>query len=164
MSCTLSGHASWSLIISGVNNSAWEVCKPFALVYTGWIVIELSYLRPSLLRFVCAKITGEYVFFLCGLISVTACFLLPEQLQQTFAVMAVSLSVIAAQMVSYFIYNRHIRAELLCVPLLFSFGIIILLLIILTFYPPHFPPFYDYRLGLYGRTPLYEPFTEYTKM
>ena len=77
-SLLLSDRAAWSLIVSSVNDSAWELFKPVGFVYIFWIIIELSYLRPSLMHFVCAKTIGMYVLCFTALGAGMAVKLLPQ--------------------------------------------------------------------------------------
>lgn len=146
-----SDKAAWSLIISSVNNSAWEIYKPFGLVYINWIIIELSCLRPSLLHFVCSKLIGMYV--LCAaVLSVSMLFhFLPVNFSEYTVYAAGGLGIILAQIVGYRLYASKVMCEIFCVPLILSLMAMIFLIIILTFYPPKWGVFYDFVGGFYGR-------------
>ncbi|MBQ8134172.1 MAG: hypothetical protein IJ192_07210 [Clostridia bacterium] len=146
-----SDKAAWSLIISSVNNSAWEIYKPFGLVYINWIIIELSCLRPSLLHFVCSKLIGMYV--LCAtVLSVSMLFhFLPQSFSEYTVYAAGGLGILLAQIVGYRLYASKIRSELFYVPLILSLMAMVFLIIILTFYPPKWGVFYDFVGGFYGR-------------
>ena len=147
----MSDHAAWSLIVSGVNHSAWELFKPFALSYISFIIIELSYLRPSLLRFVCSKITGLHMLCAFTLAAGCICRLLPDEIFFAAMPTAAGAGVLISELSSYCLYKKGIRTELFAVPLLLSLAAMIFLLIILTFYPPHFIIFHDPISNLYGR-------------
>ncbi len=147
----LSNNAAWSLIISGVNRSGWELYKPFALAYILFILIELSYLRPSLLRFVCDKITGLLALCAMSLTLGTICGYLPPCFADAGLIASAVVSVSSAEFLSYRLYKKQIRSDWFAVPLLVAFAAMIFLLIVLTFYPPHLLPFFDRLSGIYGR-------------
>lgn len=147
-----SGRAAWSILISSVNASPWEMTKPFVLIYIFWVFIELSCLRPSLLRFVCAKLAAMYLF--AGA-SVTGIYFvgiagLPEW--AVFAIIFISL--LAAQRISYGIYRCGIRIDLFWTVLLLSLGLMLAMILFCSLYPPHFPVFMDRHYHTYGMIPL----------
>lgn len=153
MSHTLSQKAAWSYIISSVNDSTWELYKPFAIVYIFFIIIELSYLRPSLLHFVCSKLVGMYI--LCGAILAGGmlCRFIPLEMKYSSLIMA-AIGICVAQAVSYCLNKSTIKVEILWVPLLFSLAAMFMLLLTLTFYPPHWGVFYDFIANQFGRISL----------
>ena len=101
----ISNHAAWSLLVSSVNSSAWELTKPFALVYILFVFIELSYMRPSLLHFVCAKILllHGFTFLSVILLGFSRNFLIYP---------TIFLSLLTAEFLSYKLYYSKCRIEL----------------------------------------------------
>ena len=130
MSGIWSDRAAWSYIISPVIDTPWEIFKPFALAYIFWILIELSCLRPHLLHFVCSKSVGIYFLF-------SAVFLLYYIFSPwlNFSILSISVpftAVIIAECVSYALYNSSVPIEILKIPLLLTYLVTVLLIIILT--------------------------------
>lgn len=136
-SLSLSGMAAWSFIVSSVNGSAWELYKPVGIVYIFWIVIELSYLRPSLMHFVCSKVVGMYVLCLTALAVGIAVQPLHEVFSEMHFWIVALVSVSSAQMTGYGIYRSDVKIEILYVPLLLSILCMVFMLLFLSFYPPH---------------------------
>lgn len=136
-SLPLSGNAAWSLIISSRSNSPWELYKPLGFVYIFFTFIELSVLRPALLHFVCSKAVGMYILCFSALAAAMLTAAMPEYFpgQSFFITAAVSVS--AAQLCSYRLYNSRLRVEILWLPLMLSVLCMLILLITLSFYPPH---------------------------
>ena len=150
MSFLLSERAAWSYIVSSVNFSAWELYKPFAYSYIFFIIVELSYLRPTLLGFLSAKLIGMYV--LCGAILAGAmlCRFIPTNMFIT-RLAAAAAGIILAQAVGYRLYAAHFKTDYFIIPLLASLCAMIFLLLMLSFYPPHWGIFYDFYSGGFGR-------------
>lgn len=151
LSLRLSGGASWSLILSSVNSSAWELWKPYAYCFIGWIIIELSVLRPMLLRFVCSKICALWMMCMLILSAGMLIRFFPEQYRELYCLAAAALSVTAVQVLGYYLYLSGRRTELFAVPLLLSLCAFVFLLLFLSFYPPHFGVFYDFIENRFGR-------------
>lgn len=149
-SFVLSGHSAWSYIISSVNASPWELFKPFGFVYIGMIPIELSVLRPKLLRFVCDKVCT--LMLLCVLVLSVGMIAGSRGWSELLTELAVLLCIIAANALSYHMYKSGVRTELFAPPLLCVLCSFILMLIILSFYPPRIPVFFDSINNIYGRT------------
>ncbi len=147
---TLSNRAAWSYIVSSVNFSAWELYKPFGYSYIFFIIIELSYLRPSLLSFISAKLIGMYVLCTVILSGAMLCRFFAVDVLVSQSVTAAA-GVILAQAVGYRLYASHLRTEYFIIPLMASLFAMIFLLIILSFYPPHWGIFYDFYSGGFGR-------------
>lgn len=127
----VSGHAAWSLLVSSVNGSPWELVKPFALVYILWTFIELSCLRPSLLHFVCARIIMLHGFAGMGIL-LTAFF---------GNVMVLLPALLAAEYLCSCLYRARCRTELFFAPLMVSFIAFFTILLFGSVYPPPFFPF-----------------------
>lgn len=161
-SFSLSEHASWSYIVSSVNASAWELFKPFALSFIGMIIISLSALRPSLLRFVCDSISGLVV--LCASVlaagSVCSFYCAPEIFYELTAFAGVALS----QGVTFSLYRHRVKTELFAVPLIIFFCALIFMLLFLSFYPPPHFVFFDYFRGHCGRTVTFDALEDYRKL
>ena len=130
----ISNHAAWSLLVSSVNSSAWELTKPFALVYILFVFIELSYMRPSLLHFVCAKILLLHGFALMSviLLGISRNFLIYP---------TIFLSLLTAEFLSYKLYYSKCRIELFFIPIFISFAVFFFTLLFASVYPPPFFPF-----------------------
>ena len=145
--CTpvISGTAAWSRIIGSVNFSAWELYKPFAIVYLFWILIELSFLRPHLLHFVCSKLVGMYI--LCAAVLFLSVMLRGFMHEPYIRLSAAALGIILAQTVSYLLYSSSFPVESLKVPLILSLMCMVFLLLFLSFYPPGWAIFYDFYNG-----------------
>lgn len=146
LSCT----AAWSRIVGSVNLCAWELFKPFAIAYIFWILIELSWLRPRLMHFVCAKLTGMLVLCISVLaLSMLLCsYMHYPMIRLVIAAAAIS----SAQLVSYLLYSSSFPVEALRVPLILSLGCMVFMLLFLSFYPPHWGIFFDFHNGGYGHT------------
>lgn len=144
----ISDRAAWSMIIGSVNLSAWELYKPFAIAYIFWILIELSYLRPHLLHFVCSKLTGMFV--LCGAVLALSAIFCRFIFYPCIRLIIVAAGIIAAQTVSYLLYASNFPVEAMKVPLILSLFCMVFLLLFLSFYPPHWGIFYDYHSCGYG--------------
>ena len=146
-----SGGTVWSVLISSVNGSAWETLKPFALAYIMWIIIELSYLRPSLLHFVCAKIIMLY--FLAFLF-IAYCLIVRNFIDGLFCKILFYCGIYAilcvVQLLSYRLYKSAVRIELFYVPILLSLFLFCVMILLFSVYPPHFVPFYDFEFDIYG--------------
>lgn len=124
-----SGGAAWSLIVSSINNSPWELVKPFVLVYIMWSFIELSILRPSLLHFVCGRIISLHFFTIVS--SSILCYVNDEWI--SFAVIF-SVTVIS-ELLCHVMYSAKCRTELFFVPIIISFGILFFCILFCSFYP-----------------------------
>lgn len=146
----LSQRAAWSYIISSINNSAWELYKPFGYSYIFFIIIELSCLRPSLTKFISSKLIG--MFALCFVMLSVAMVLRFFTVNiSVLCIVSAALGVAAAQYISYGLYFSEIRTEYFTVPLIVSLCAMIFLLLLLSFYPPHFGIFYDFIHGGFGK-------------
>ena len=128
-----SGRAAWSILVSSVNGSPWEMTKPFSLVYIMFVFIELSCLRPSLLHFVCSKIIMLHGFAFLSVI------LLAVFGKTTFLVIFVSLCV--SEFLSYGINKSKCRIELFWIPIFISFVLFFAVLLFASVYPPNIFPF-----------------------
>ncbi len=131
-----SSGAVWSLLFGSHGCSCWEVYKPLGLTYILWILIELSYLRPSLLRFVCAKGIGLYVLCLVSLAFGTVIRLIPYVDEQLYYPLTAAVSVLAAQFTGYRLYAGSKNIEWLIIPILVTFVCMIFMLLFLSFFPP----------------------------
>ncbi len=150
MAYPLSDRAAWSYIVSSVNFSAWELYKPFGYSYIFFIIIELSYLRPVLLKFLGAKLIGMYVLCAAILSGAMLCRFFPADVPVSQLAAAAS-GVILAQTVGYKLYASNFKTDYLIIPLIVSLCGMIFLLIMLSFYPPHWGIFYDFYSGGFGR-------------
>ncbi len=135
-SVSFSGGAVWSLLFGSHSYSCWEVYKPLGIVYLLWILIELSCLRPSLQRFVCAKAMGMYVLCLgsicIGLL--LRCFEFFDGAYYYWITAAVCIPL--AQWVGYRLYGGSRKIEWLSVPLILSIVCMVFMLLFLSFFPP----------------------------
>ncbi len=130
----VSDHAAWSLLVSSVNSCAWELTKPFALVYIMYVFIELSYMRPSLVHFVCAKILLLHGFALMSVILLAV--------SQNFLIFpTIFISLLTAEFLSYKLYYSKCRIELFFIPIFISFVVFFGILLFASVYPPPFFPF-----------------------
>ncbi len=131
----VSGHTAWSLLVSSVGSSPWEMTKPFALVYILWTFIELSCLRPSLLHFVCARIFMLHGF---AVMSVSMLFFAPKNDMVPYLCIFSALAI--AEYLSHWLYGTKYRMELFWIPIFISFvGFFTMLLFASVFPPPFFP-------------------------
>ncbi|MDD6489717.1 MAG: DUF6512 family protein [Clostridia bacterium] len=146
-----SGGTVWSVLISSVNSSAWETLKPFALAYIMWIVIELSYLRPSLLHFVCAKILMLYVF---AVLMIVYCLFVRQFVNGIFAEVLFYSGIYAilyvVQLLSYRMFKSPVKTEIFYIPILLSLFLFVFMILLFSVYPPHIIPFYDFKADIYG--------------
>ncbi len=143
-----SGAAAWSLLVSSVNRSPWELVKPFALVYLLWSFVELSVLRPSLLHYVCSRILSLQLFV--WVTSVLLC-VIPSSIQQEWLQLSVIGSMLLlSQAACAGMYRSSRRWELLALPIFISFFLLFGCLLFCTVYPPHFPLFCDHVRSSYG--------------
>lgn len=144
MSYSLSGAAAWSLIVSSVNSSPWELVKPFVIVYIMWCFVEMSVLRPSLLHFVCTKILSLHMFTIAS--TSILCFIQDEMV----SIGLIFLILFIAQVLAYFMYRSECRYELFFVPIMVSFAVLFAFILFCSFYPPQFLHFYDKGRMTYG--------------
>lgn|GEM_PF-3853286 len=128
-----SGGASWSLLISGVNNSPWEWTKPFVLVYLFWSFIEMSCHRPHLLHYVSIRILSAHLFLLLSLTALSIMRLFVNDEWAYCSMIGVCLC--AAETAGWIGYDKKCRFELLIVPLLISLGLLFFSLLFCTLYP-----------------------------
>ncbi len=126
----LSEGAAWSLLVSGIRETPWEWMKPFAIVYILWVFIELSCLRPSLLRFVCSKIIGLQVFVWGAFLILT---FLPLA---NYRYVMVCLMLLLSECFSYQLYNSNKKYEWLFLPLMVSFVLLFFMLLLFSVHPP----------------------------
>lgn len=146
----LSDRAAWSYIVSSVNFSAWELYKPFGYSYIFFIIIEFSYLRPSLISFLSAKLIGMYVLCAVILSEAMLCRFIPlNPLISQLA--AAAIGIISAQFAGYKLYASNLRTDYFIIPLIVSLCAMIFLLLMLSFFPPHWGIFYDFYSGGFGR-------------
>lgn len=136
ISIVLSDRAAWSLIISSINGSPWELYKPLGLVYIFFTFIELSCIRPFLVHFVSSKVIGMYVLCFSALIIGTILQYMPELFPTQRFLITAAASVFPAQLTAYRLFRSEIRVESFCIPMLVSVLCMIFLLITLSFYPP----------------------------
>ena len=150
-SLEISHCAAWSLLLSSVNGSAWELWKPYGYSFIGWLLIELSYLRPSLLRFVSAKLIGMWL--LCGLLLCSGLLLrfALDQYREILTLSASVLSVLISQLISYRSFENGRHTEIFSAPLIISMIAVVFLLLFLSFYPPDWGIFYDFEVGIRGK-------------
>ena len=132
----ISGHAPWSMLVSSVGSSAWELTKPYLLVFIMWSFIELSCLRPHLLHYLSSRIISMH-FFIClscsaMLLSERLCAAEPGMLIEIF------LCILAAETLQAFLYRSRVRTELFFVPLMISFAALFFSILFCSFYPPPF--------------------------
>lgn len=138
-----SGGTVWSFLISSVNNSAWETVKPFAIAYIIWIVIELSFLRPSLLHFVCAKIVMLYLFaFMAIIYSLCINMFFISEWSNFILLGGIFLIIVFVQILSYRIYNSKVKLEIFAIPILLALFLFLIMILFFTVYPPPFRVFY----------------------
>ena len=125
----LSEGAAWSIIISSVNGSAWELTKPFIIILIFSAFLDLSCLRPSLLRYVSDKLISIGIFTLLsltGLRLLNICFsgtltFPPELIRYPYIFICICIS----QLVLYTLYNRAVRTELFFMPLLTGLAVLL---------------------------------------
>ncbi len=125
----LSEGAAWSIIISSVNGSAWELTKPFIIILIFSVFLDLSCLRPSLLRYVSDKLIsiGIFTFMsLTGLRLLNTIFsgavtFYPELIRYSYIFICICIS----QLVLYTLYNRAVRTELFFMPLLAGLAVLL---------------------------------------
>ena len=141
----ISGHAAWSLIISAVNSSAWELFKPFGISYLAFIPIELSWLRPDLRRFICARMAGAYVMAAVILGPAMLCRTPDDRLYYPLAMLIAAAGETASAIFSYRLYFSRKYISHLILPAVATVLAMVFLILILTFYPPHWGIFYDFR-------------------
>ena len=142
MAYMTSGGAAWSYLISSIGSSPWELTKPFLLVDMGWILIELSCLRPSLLHYVSARILSLHFFGITGMTGLWLLQLFPaipllELWEHSWLLITLWLS----QYISRILFRSPVRLELWIIPLLLSLAPILACILFCTFYPPPFPFF-----------------------
>lgn len=146
-----SGGTVWSVLISSVNDSAWETLKPFAIAYIMWIVIELSYFRPSLLHFVCAKILMLYFF---SVLMIVYCLFVRRFVSgipsEVFFYGGIYDILCVVQLLSYRMYKSPVKTEIFYIPILLSLFLILVMILLFSIYPPHIIPFYDFKADIYG--------------
>ena len=131
-----SGGAVWSLLFGSHGTSCWEIYKPVGLLYLLWILIELSYLRPSLKRFVCAKAIGMYVLCIVSLFSVIVIEMINCIDSCMYYWIVSPISVLAAQWTGYGLYYSSKKIEWLWIPMLLSIVCMVFMLLFLSFFPP----------------------------
>lgn len=147
----LSDGAVWSLLISSVNSCAWETLKPFAIVYIMWVIIELSVLRPSLLRFVCIKILMLYMFatmtlIYCMCVNIFLIFDFSEYI----ILGGILIFIFYTQNLSYKIYNSKKKIEIFVVPIFIALILFIIMILFFSVYPPPFTVFRDLKTNTFG--------------
>ncbi len=136
-----SGAAAWSILVSSVNGSPWELVKPFILVYIIWFFVELAYLRPSLLHFTCSKILSLHLFIALSLVllCITRSFITSELV--FFSLIFVSLLI--SEYISYALYRCKVRTELFYIPILISFVGLLICVLFFSVYPPKLTILYN---------------------
>ncbi len=146
-----SNKAVWSILISSVNSSAWEILKPFTIAYIMWIVIELSVLRPSLLHFVCAKIISLYFLVILVIVYILCInmFSVGER-YEIILLSGICPIILFVQFLSYRIYKSKVKIEIFWIPILLSLFLFLIMILFLTLYPPHFIVFYDMKKNIFG--------------
>lgn len=143
--------SAWSILISSVNLSAWELYKPFALIYISFIIIELSYLRPSLLHYICAKILSLHIFTILMLaVGTIYLMLFCRNGFSEFYFIIIFLVLAVSEYIGNLLYNSSVKFELFYVPIILSLLIICFMLLIFSLYPPHNAVFYDFFDMDYG--------------
>lgn len=141
----------WSILISSINNSAWEILKPFAIAYIMWIIIELSVLRPSLLHFICTKILMLYLLaFMVIIYSLCVRYFVNSFLSEIIFMSGILIIIATVQIISYKIYASKIKLEIFCIPILIAMLLFFIMILFFSLYPPHFIVFRDFESGLYG--------------
>ena len=143
-----SGGAAWSILVSSVNGSPWELVKPFVFVYIIWFFVELSYLRPNLLHFTCSKILSLHLFIALSLILLCTVRSFWRIEYLSFGVIFFSL--IISEYISYLIYHNKRRIEFFCIPIFISLGGLLTCILFFSVYPPKLPIFFDAVLEGYG--------------
>ena len=141
----LSGHAAWSLIISAVNSSAWELFKPFGISYLAVIPIELSWLRPELRKFICARMTGVYVLAAVIIGLAMLCRIEDDRLYYPLVMMIAAAGEALSAVLSYRLYYSRRYISYLLLPAVVTIFAVVFMILILTFYPPQWGIFYDFR-------------------
>ncbi len=137
-----SDRAAWSLLVGSINDSPWELYKPVGIVYLFWMLIELSCLRPSLKRFVCAKVIGMYGLCAAALLTGMVMQIVPLAQGWHFWIEA-AVAVTAAQWTGYRLYAARCPIEILWIPMLLSIMCMVFMLLFLSFYPPDWAVFRD---------------------
>ena len=134
-----SGGAAWSLLISSLNRSPWELTKPFLLVYIFWSFIELSCHRPHLLHYVCAKILSLHLFCWLSLLTLSglSLFTTQEYIFQGGILLCLTFS----ELLFRRWYVSRCRFELFFLPLLLSFILLFSCLLFCSLYPLPLPFF-----------------------
>ncbi|MBQ9461743.1 MAG: hypothetical protein IJU51_07520 [Clostridia bacterium] len=132
-----SGHSAWSMLISTVRQSPWEIVKPFGLVFIMWSFIELSWFRPHLLRFVCARIMALIVFVTGSCTALCTFYYTGGWKRLGLIFLCLTLS----ELLQYVIYRSGKRTEIFFIPLIISFGTIFFAFLFCTFFPPDMPFF-----------------------
>ncbi len=123
----------WSLLISSINHSPWELTKPFLWVYIFWSFIEMSCHRPHLLHYVSMRILSLHLFgglswlVLSCLKGASSAEWLPP------AILLVTLTI--AEIVLWQGYRSPCRTELFFVPIMVSFVLLFFCLLFCTLYP-----------------------------
>lgn len=146
----LSHAAAWSILVSGTNYSAWEMAKPFYIIDIFWVFIELSYLRPSLLHYLSARILSLHVLIFLSLTA--GVFYLNGTREITpFYFFIIFIILIISHGLSHILNRSIIKWELFFVPIFISFLIIFFMILFLSLFPPHNIFFYDFYSQNYGK-------------
>lgn len=136
-----SKEASWSLLISAVNGSPWELTKPFLLVFILWSFVEMACERPHLLHYVSVRILSMHLMLI---VSLTLLSVIRHFGQSELWKMAgIFAAVTAGELATYFSYRSQRKTELFFVPILISFILLFFSLLFCTLYPlplPFFAP------------------------
>ena len=140
LSYRLSEGAAWSLLVSSIRETPWECMKPFAIVSILWVFIELSCLRPSLLRFVSSKIIFLH-FFAWGTFLILTLILkfLPftDYWYDWYGI--VFLMLLLSEVLSYRLYEsskKYEKYDWLFLPLMVSFVIFFFMILLFSVHPP----------------------------
>lgn len=136
ISYEVSDRAPWSILVSSINDSPWELTKPFLLVYIMWSFIEMSYMRPKLLKYVCSRILSMHMMLM---LSCASLFMLRDIVYAPWIIfVCIFICIFLSELLEHILYNSSLRLELFFVPVIISFCVLFGCMLFCSFYPPDF--------------------------
>lgn len=143
-----------TIILGSANRSIWENAKTFALLFVRWSLVELCWTKLFFRQFVVAKTISLYCFIIVFLLIFSVLSLLNLQhnllLLSIFSFLSVGFSFWLSIRITTL--KKDLRWLFpVCIFALFAF---IILYILFTPFPPHYPVFFDTKLNIYGIIPI----------
>lgn len=146
----LSGASALSILFGAVNESVWEHVKIFTIAYSGFALLQFTWLDPPFRRYIAAKCIGLYALMaaMIGFFYLYTAFTGRAVWQVD--VISSAVFVCAVQALTFYLETSQNRLSEYFAPAVMLLMLYYLMFFSFTIYPPKAGLFRDPISGIYG--------------